>query len=108
LLDCTDEVAPQHLRAATHLWDYCLGSVAYIFEGEQNEDEGKIIAALRKHGGLTTTQIRVNVFQQNIKSAAMNTLLKSLETQGRIKRTVKQRSDGKSGKPATIFELIRY
>ncbi|UJS22916.1 hypothetical protein [Thiothrix winogradskyi] len=108
LLDCTDQVMPKHLHAATHIWDYCLGSVAYIFEGEQNEDEGKIIAALRKHGGLTTTQIRVNVFQQNIKSAAMNTLLKSLETQGRIKRTVKHRSDGRSGKPATIFELIRY
>lgn len=108
LLDSTDQVMPQHLCAAKHIWDYCLGSVAYIFEGEQNEDEGKIIAALRKHGGLTTTQIRVNVFQQNIKSAAMNTLLKSLETQGRIKRTVKHRTDGRSGKPATVFELIRY
>ena len=108
LLDCTDQVTPQHLEAATHLWDYCLGSVAYIFEGEQNEDEGKIMAALRKHGGLTTTQIRVNVFQQNIKSAAMNTLLKSLETQGRIRRSVRQRSDGRGGKPATIFELVKY
>lgn len=108
LLDCLDEVQPQHLRAASHIWNYCLGSVAYIFEGEQNEDANKILAALRKHGGLTTTQIRINVFQQNIKSATMNTLLKSLESQGRIKRTVRQRSDGRSGKPATIFELIKY
>lgn len=106
LLDCTDQVTPQHLRAAAHVWDYCLGSVAYIFEGEQNEEANKILVALRKHGGMTTTQIRVNVFQQNIKSAAMNTLLKSLETQGRIKRTVRQRVDGRNGKPATVFELV--
>lgn len=106
LLDRAEQVLPQHLQAASHIWDYCLGSVAYIFEGDQNEDAAKILAALRKHGGLTTTQIRVNVFQQNIKSATMNTLLKSLETQGRIRRKVRQRSDGRSGKPATVFELV--
>jgi hypothetical protein len=107
LLDCTDQVTPKHLRAASHIWNYCLGSVAYIFEGEQNEDANKILLALRKHNGLTTTQIRVNVFQQNIKSSVMNTLLKSLETQGKIKRSIRQRADGKSGKPATVFELVR-
>lgn len=106
LLDCKEQVEPQHLRAAAHLWDYCLGSVAYIFEGDQNEDASKILAALRKHGGLTTTQIRVNVFQQNIKSSVMNTVLKSLESQGRIRRITRPRSDGKGGKPATIFELV--
>ncbi|WP_287600775.1 hypothetical protein [Thiothrix sp.] len=108
LLDCTAQVEAHHLRAAAHLWDYCLGSVAYIFEGEQNEDANKILAALRKHGGLTTTQIRINVFQQNIKSATMNTLLKSLETQGRIRRSTRHRNDGRSGKPATVFELVKH
>lgn len=107
LLDCTDQVTPDHLRAASHIWNYCLGSVAYIFEGEQNEDANKILLALRKHNGLTTTQIRVNVFQQNIKSSTMNTLLKSLETQGRIKRSTRHRADGKGGKPATVFELVK-
>lgn len=106
LLDCNEQVEPQHLRAAAHIWDYCLGSVAYIFEGDQNEDANKILAALRKHGGLTTTQIRVNVFQQNIKSSVMNTVLKSLESQGRIRRITRPRADGKGGKPATIFELV--
>lgn len=106
LLDCTHQVEPQHLEAAANIWRYSVGSIAYIFENDESEDTHKLLAALRKHGGLTTTQIRVSVFQQNIKSADMNTLLKTLEAQGKIKRTVQRRRDGKGGKPATIFELI--
>ncbi|MBU0656322.1 MAG: replication-relaxation family protein [Gammaproteobacteria bacterium] len=107
LLDCTDRVMPQHLEAASHIWRYSVGSIAYIFENDENEDAHKLLTALRKHGALTTTQIRVSVFQQNIKSATMNTLLKTLEAQGKIKRIVRPRKDGKRGKSATVFELTR-
>lgn len=107
LLDRTNQVNSEHLKAASHIWQYCAGSIVYIFEQDENEDAGKIIDALRKHGGLTTTQIRVGVFQQNIKSAEMNSLLKALEAKGRIQR-VRQPRSSKGGKPATIFHLIKH
>lgn len=107
LLEKKGQVDPQHLEAATHIWKYCVCSITYIFETEEDEAARKIVAALRKHGALTTTQIRIGVFQQNISSAEMNTALKALEAKGRVQRTTKARSDGKRGKPATVFELVR-
>lgn len=66
LLDCTDIVSPDHLTATLHIWDYCTASVAYIFERSENEEESKLLAAIRKHGGgMTTSEISVSVYQKH-------------------------------------------
>lgn len=104
LLDCTDIVSPAHLTAALHIWDYCTASVAYIFESSEDEEESKLLAAIRKHGGgMTTTEISVSVYQKNMKSADLNTLLKSLETKGKITRETRQPATGK-GRSSTVFK----
>jgi hypothetical protein len=104
LLDCTDRVSAEHVTAALHFWDYCTASAIYIFDGAENEDEEKIVAALRKHGGLTTSEITALVYSNNIKSKALNDLLKSLESKSKITRSTRPNASGK-GKPATLFSL---
>jgi len=104
LLDCTDIVSPAHLAAALHIWDYCTASVAYIFERSENEEESKLLAAIRKHGGgMTTTEISVSVYQKNMKSADLNALLKSLESKGKITRETRPNATGK-GRSSTVFK----
>ncbi len=105
LLDCTDSVSPAHLTAALHVWDYCTASIAYIFEREENEEEAKLLTALRKQNGMNKTEISVSVFSKNLKSADLNTLLKGLEAKGKITRESRPNASGK-GKPSTVFKVI--
>ncbi len=105
LMDCTDIVSPAHLTAALHIWDYCTASVTYIFESDENEEESKLLAAIRKHDGMTTTEIMTAIYQKNIKAAALNALLKSLEAKDKITRATRPNAKGK-GKPSTVFTAI--
>jgi 5S rRNA maturation endonuclease (ribonuclease M5) len=69
LLDCSNVVRVEHLKAALALWDYSERSAAWVFEtatGNKNAD--KIRAALRvaREKGLTKWEITANVFSRNV------------------------------------------
>jgi hypothetical protein len=68
LLDCSDVVKVEHLKAALALWGYSERSAAWVFEtgtGDKNAD--KILAALRvaAEKGLPKWKITANVFSRN-------------------------------------------
>lgn len=106
LLDCTDIVTPAHITAALHVWDYCVGSIEFIFGGFQNEEESNLLNELRKvKCGMTKTEIMSVVYSNNIKGRALDDLLKSLETKEQIRRESRPNPSGK-GRPATVFTAI--
>jgi hypothetical protein len=68
LLDCSNVVRVEHLRAALALWDYSERSATWIFAaGTGNKNADKILAALKAAGenGLTRLQITNEVFNRN-------------------------------------------
>src|SRR5207249_8171548 len=59
LLDCSDKIRVEHLRAALALWDCCERSARWIFgAGTGNKNADRILAALKAAGerGLTKSQ----------------------------------------------------
>jgi DNA replicative helicase MCM subunit Mcm2 (Cdc46/Mcm family) len=69
LLDCSNAVGVDHLKAALALWRYCDESARWIFEtGTGNKNADKILAALKAAGqkGLTRLQITNEVFNRHV------------------------------------------
>jgi Bifunctional DNA primase/polymerase, N-terminal/Protein of unknown function (DUF3987) len=67
LLDEMDVVETRHLHAAKKLWDYCLESARFIFEGSTRE-QLLIKRFLEQNGPATVPQIRRAVFHDNRKA----------------------------------------
>jgi hypothetical protein len=67
LLDRSDTIKTQHLRAALAVWRYCSHSARYIFGGAMGDRiADKILRALRvKKEGMSRTDIR-NLFKRNL------------------------------------------
>jgi hypothetical protein len=68
LLDCSNAVRVEHLKAALALWDYSERSAAWVFEtGTGNRNADRILAALKAAGqkGLTRLQITNEVFNRH-------------------------------------------
>ncbi len=82
LLDCYDEITPEHLSAALAIWAYCEESVQYIFENKiGNPVADLILKRISEAGkeGVTRTDIN-NYFSRNKTSAQINQALNYLET----------------------------
>jgi hypothetical protein len=64
LLDGSDQIEPEHLRAALAVWDYCHRSAVYVFGTSSGDrDADRVLQALRAEpDGLTRNQIRSQVF----------------------------------------------
>ena len=64
LLDSSDVIRPEHLRAAIAFWEYCVRSIEYVFGAGSGDPEAeKIIAALT--GGPKTVTDLHRVFSNN-------------------------------------------
>jgi len=86
LLDCADEIRPEHLKAALALWDYCEASARHIF-GDATGDPvaDKIMAALRTAGpkGMTRTDIR-ELFKRHAGKERVEQALATLQEAGKV------------------------
>jgi hypothetical protein len=85
LLDCSQEVRVEHLKAALAVWKYCEDSARWIFEtrtGDKNAD--RILAALKVAGekGLTKWQITNDVFNRHATKFEIDEALRTLHAQG--------------------------
>jgi hypothetical protein len=95
LLDCSPVVGEAHLRAALALWDYCEGSVRFIF-GDRLGDPvaDALLKALQEAPeGLTRTQIS-NLLGRNQSASRIAQALASLEGLGKVRR-LKEESGGR-------------
>ena len=86
LLDATNTIRLEHLKAALAVWDYCDASVRYIFGDDLGDPiADTILAAIRSNpDGLSRTDIS-RLFQRHLESSQIARALKLLEETGLIK-----------------------
>jgi hypothetical protein len=77
LLDKSQTIRSEHLKAALALWQYCVDSARYLFLNSfDNPHALKILSALRQRPkGMTRTEINVEVFGRNLIKTKMNEAL---------------------------------
>lgn len=110
-----------HLEAAFAVWDYCEASVEWIFRHDQrtgNPIADKILSALREtdqetdpdaergedgDGGLTKTEISVDVLHQKYKASLVDEALYDLERAGLVRKS-KYKKKG-AGRPKTKYYI---
>lgn len=100
LLDGSTVVRVQHLLAALAIWDYCVGSVLYLF-GDKIGDglADRILAELRHNSeGLTRTEIS-KLFQGNKSSADLTRSLHILEEQNLATKSRERGPDPNQKRP---------
>jgi len=98
LLDSSDCIRTEHIKAAVAFWDYCERSIAYIFGAASGDaDRERILFALGA-GPLTITELR-RVFQNNRDSDWIKAKMATLVRAGIVILTFKE-GDRKSSIPA--------
>lgn len=100
LLDSSSVVRVEHLLAALAVWDYCVGSVLYLF-GDKIGDTlaDKILPELRDSpNGLTRTDIN-RLFQGNKSSSEITRSLNILAEQGLATKTLERGTDPNQKRP---------
>lgn len=106
LLDLSNVVRVEHLKAALAVWDYCYKSVVFIFgEQELTSDPiiNRILNELRtKPEGLSMNDIYSEIFKRNVPSSELKSSIQKMQENGIIAiRTVQGR-----GRPKQIIDLI--
>ena len=100
LLDHSDAIGVDHLRAALALWDYAARSAAFVFGdsfGDRVADE--IWRAISKsEGGITRSEIR-DLFDRNKTKSEIDAALGVLVATGRVDRVVV----GGRGRPSELW-----
>jgi hypothetical protein len=102
VLDRSPLIQADHLRAALAIWDFAVKSTRRIFGdrlGLTVADE--ILAALRRYGPLTRTQIR-DLFQRNRSEMEIDAALGFLESRGKARKSTRPPEGGK-GRPTEIW-----
>lgn len=105
LIDCSDELRVEHLRAALAFWDYVLASAVYVFgnphaPGDDDASEA-LLAFIAACGsaGRTREQIRSDHFGRHKLAKDITALLAPLIKAGRVDQTV----EPTTGRPRTVF-----
>jgi len=98
LLDSSDCIRPEHLKAAVAFWDYCERSINHIFGGTSGDaDRERILSALAA-GPLTLTELR-RVFSNNRDAEWIKAKMTILVRAGTVITTTKD-GDRKGSLPA--------
>lgn len=94
LLDGTDTIGLNHLKAALAVWGYCRDSARYVFgETATNTEAGRILEALT-NGDKSQTELN-NLFDGHLSSDKLGSILRDLEANGRILKRQEKRHRGK-------------
>jgi len=105
LLDQSNTIAIEHLRAALAVWRYCEASARRIFGATTgNKTADAIIEALKAaENGLTKTEI-TNFFNRNKTAEEIDSALQLLEEHRRLK----SRSECSRGRKASRYFLVEH
>ncbi len=102
LLDCSDIIRLEHLKAALAVWQYCEDSAKYIFgmsSGDKVADE--IFTALQSsEAGLSKTEIS-NHFNRNRTAKEIEAALQTLLELNRIEKV----EEKTQGRPREVFKV---
>lgn len=105
LLDCSEIICREHLKAALAVWLYCEDSAKYLF-GMSTADKltTRIVRALLdRPEGMTKTEI-FEVCGRNYSARTIDGVISPLIQLGRVEM-LKERTEGKAGRPPEIFRL---
>ena len=105
-LDRSPEVRVEHLKAALAVWDYAERSSRQIFGNALGLSVADtILAALRKRGPMTRTEIS-GLFGRNKTEAEISAALDLLLERKQVKKTFRVPADGK-GRTAEMWEATK-
>jgi hypothetical protein len=105
ILDRSAVIGEEHLTAALAVWDYAEASARQIFGERLGVTTADIIlAAVRRRGPLTRTQIR-DLFQRNKHASEIDAALRMLEARGKAKRLTRS-PEGGAGRSIKIWEAV--
>lgn len=107
LLDCSQVVKVEHLKASLALWDYCYKSARYIFGNQSikyDKNGNRILEALQDAPeGLTRTQVN-RLFGSNLKTNQLDHIVNGLISNGYV-QVIKEKNPG-SKRPVQRIVLI--
>lgn len=83
LLDSTDTIRPEHLKAAVAVWQYCENSARFIFGGQESDTVQQKIIENLKAKPLTQTAIN-GLFGGHVSAGKLREKLEMLSAKGRI------------------------
>lgn len=103
VLDCSDVIRVEHLKAALAVCDYAEASARSIF-GEATGDwvADRILEALRGQGPMTETDIS-GLFQRNVKADRIHRALEMLRRSGLIESVIEETS----GRKKTVWRATK-
>lgn len=107
-LDGADVVDAVHLRAAGALWDFAVGTAAYVFgQSELSQRAQRLGAALLAAGpeGMDRTAIRRAVGSNNIKAEEINAALRELRDCGAARVWTDTETDGR---PRQVWVHVQH
>ncbi|BDC48738.1 hypothetical protein F183_A10540 [Bryobacterales bacterium F-183] len=107
LLDQSEIVREEHLKAALEVWRYCEDSARYIFgESFGNPVADDLLAELRERpDGMNRTEIR-DFFNRNKSSASISSAL-SLLSEHKLVLVKHERATSDQKKPSEIWHAVR-
>jgi len=101
LLDCSALIRLRHLESAVAVWDFCEASVRRLFEGRLGLPMADmILAAIRRRGPLTRTQIS-DLFARHLSGAELDEILNMLIERGKLYMVTKD----SGGRPTTVYDI---
>jgi hypothetical protein len=99
VLDCLDDIQPEHLAAALAVVDYCEASARFVFGDKLGDPVADgIVEALRRHGELSRWDLS-NLLGRNVASGRIGHALAGLFRQGLARP--ERRETG--GRPAEVW-----
>lgn len=102
VLDETNLITPDHLKAALAIWDYSEASCRYIFGDRMGDpDADTILDAVRRTSGMSQTDIS-NLFARNLSAARIERALSVLLAAGKVTCSI----EATKGRPVTIWRAV--
>ena len=91
LLDKSEHIRTEHLKAAAAIWQYCENSAQVIFGELLSPDQSKVLDFLTKHGSSNKKRLIHECFQRHRHADLIQADLDILTSRGKI--TVKDVND---------------
>ncbi len=107
LLDRASAIDTAHVRAAAAVWEYCKGSIEYLYGGRTGDPAADaILAHINRAGGCVTRWQLRNALGRNYASEEITRALAILERLGRITKEVLQ-TGGRHAEVLRLYEATK-